>query len=596
LIELLEILIISIVQGIGEFLPISSSGHLAVTEHLFKRFGQPLTGSETDFIKLEILLHFGTLVAVLIVFRQRIIDLFGKELRLIPLLIIGTLPAVVVGLLVKKFAPWIETNLYIISICFFATGFLLIRSRNFDGEKTCSTMTWLDALVIGMVQAIAILPGLSRSGSTIVAGLFRKLRRDEAATFSFLLAIPVIGGGGILELKDLLKPNSEPHSLSVQLLLIGMFVSCVVGIAALIWLLDWLKKGQLWYFAIWLFMMCPLTLILAVLPLQEKQELQSVQTSVLSSVCCTQCLDTGNHLKFQSVPSVENKTAKNNTVENNTAKDNAAENKTATPPTQTDSLTIAVENVAESGRENMSEEDAQLEYEKILAEEEAKEKAAIAEEQKRIPLIDEPDKLIPLDPQDRIWITPDGRSVVILGRVVLREGFLELLACRVGTKEHESIISVRVKPFLIHAALLAVGAEPGKPVQQTPQFIPPSGDEIEIAVRWDDRNGQRKEILAQDWVWDAGNSKEDSKKAMSTHWVFTGSVQYKDESGENHYIADESGELFGLSNFVGAILDVPIKSSADNTELLFACFTERIPERDTPLTLILTPIKNKKRE
>ncbi|MDR3198167.1 MAG: undecaprenyl-diphosphate phosphatase [Planctomycetaceae bacterium] len=570
MIELLEILIISIVQGIGEFLPISSSGHLAVTEHLFKRFGQPLTGSETDFIKLEILLHLGTLVAVLIVFRRRIVDLFGKDLRLIPLLIIGTLPAVVVGLLVKKLAPWIETDLYIISICFAVTGLLLIRSRNTDGEKTCSTMTWFDALVIGTVQAVAVLPGLSRSGSTIVAGLFRKLRRDEAATFSFLLAIPVIGGGGIFELKGLLKPNTEPNSLAVHLLLIGMLVSCIVGIVALIWLLDWLKKGQLWYFAAWLFLMCPLTLVLATLPLQEKQEFQSVQS-----------LEHNTQSPEKQPPTQELPTV--SPVEKNTVTQ------------QADSLMIAVENVAESGRENLSEEDAQLEYEKILAEEEAKEQAAIAEEQKRIPLIDEPDKLIPLDTQDRIWITPDGRSVVILGRIVLREGFLELLACRVGTKEHESIISVRVKPFLIHAALLAVGAEPGKPVQQTPQFVPPSGEEIEITIRWNDQDGHQKEMLAQDWVWDAGNSKEDSKKAMSTHWVFTGSMQYQDESGKNHYIADESGELFGLSNFVGAILDVPIKSSADNTELLFACFTERIPERGTPLTIILTPVKNKKR-
>ncbi|MDR2757654.1 MAG: undecaprenyl-diphosphate phosphatase [Planctomycetaceae bacterium] len=574
MIELLEILIISIVQGIGEFLPISSSGHLAVTEHLFQRFGQPLTGSETDFIKLEILLHFGTLVAVLIVFRRRIVDLFGKDIRLIPLLIVGTLPAVVVGLLVKKFAPWIETNLYIISICFAVTGILLIRSRNTDGEKTCSTMTWFDALVIGTVQAIAILPGLSRSGSTIVAGLFRKLRRDEAATFSFLLAIPVIGGGGIFELKGLLKSNSEPNSLAVHLLLIGMLVSCLVGIAALIWLLDWLKKGQLWYFAVWLFMMCPLTLVLASLPLQGKPELQPVpplEHQTQSPENQPPALPTP---PAPPVPQTENNTGTQ----------------------QIDSLTIAVENAEESGRENMSSEAAQLEYEKILAEEEAKEQAEIAEEQKRIPLVDEPDKLILLDPQDRIWITPEGQSVVILGRVVLREGFLELLACRVGTKEHESIISVRVKPFLIHAALLMVRAEPGKPVQQTPQFVPPSGDEIEITVRWNDQEGHRKEVLAQDWVWDAGNSKEDSKKAMSTHWVFTGSMQYKDESGMNHYVADESGELLGLSNFVGAILDVPIKSSADNTELLFACFTERIPERGTPLTLILTPIKNKKRE
>ncbi|MDR1269083.1 MAG: undecaprenyl-diphosphate phosphatase [Planctomycetaceae bacterium] len=573
-------MIISIVQGIGEFLPISSSGHLAVTEHLFGRFGQPLTGSETDFIKLEILLHLGTLIAVLIVFRQRIVDLFGKDLRLIPLLIIGTLPAVVVGLLVKKFAPWIEADLYIISICFAVTGFLLILSRNTDGEKTCSTMTWFDALVIGTVQAVAILPGLSRSGSTIVAGLFRKLRRDEAATFSFLLAIPVIGGIGILELKGLLKPNTEPDAISTHLLLVGMSVSCVVGIAALVWLLDWLKKGQLWYFAAWLFVMCPLTFVLAVLPLQgtlpEKPETQPVLSLEQNTQSQKNSLSVQESLSFPS--------SDNPSLENNIATQ------------QTDSLATAVENVTESGRENMSPEEAQREYEKIIAEEEAAEQAVIAEEQKRIPLVDEPDKLIPLDPKDRIWITPDGRSVVVLGRIALREGFLELLACRIGTKEHESIISVRVKPFLIHAALLAVGAEPGKPVQQTPQFVPPSGDEIEIIVRWNNPDGHRKETLAQDWVWDAGNSKEDSKRAMSTHWVFTGSMQYKDESGENHYIADESGELFGLSNFVGAILDVPIKSSADNSELLFACFTERIPDRGTPLTLILTPVKNKKRE
>ncbi|MDR0338133.1 MAG: undecaprenyl-diphosphate phosphatase [Planctomycetaceae bacterium] len=581
MIELLEILIISIVQGIGEFLPISSSGHLAVTEHLFQRFGQPLTGSETDFIKLEILLHLGTLVAVLIVFRQRIIDLLKKDFRLIPLLIIGTLPAVVVGLLVKKFAPWIETNLYIISICFAVTGILLIRSRNTDGEKTCSTMTWFDALVIGTMQAIAILPGLSRSGSTIVAGLFRKLRRDEAAVFSFLLAIPVIGGGGILELKGLLKSNAESNSLAVHLLLIGMLVSCVVGIVSLVWLLDWLKKGQLWYFAVWLFIMCPLTLALAIFPLQKTLPEKPNTPSILSAEHNLPTRSQENQLSVQkstSIPSSEI-LSQNNVVTQ-----------------QTDSLTAAIENATESGRENMSQEDAQREYEAILAEEAAKEQAAIAEEQKRIPLVDEPDKLIPLDPKDRIWITPDGRSVIILGRVVLREGFLELLACRIGTKEHESIISVRVKPFLIHAALLAVGAEAGKPVQQTPQFVPPSGDEIEIIVRWNDQDGHRKEVFAQEWVWDAGNSKEDSKKAMSTHWVFTGSMQYKDESGANHYIADESGELFGLSNFVGAILDVPIKSSADNAELLFACFTERIPEHGTPLTLILTPVKNKTRE
>jgi hypothetical protein len=148
---------------------------------------------------------------------------------------------------------------------------------------------------------------------------------------------------------------------------------------------------------------------------------------------------------------------------------------------------------------------------------------------------------------------------------------------------------------LIHAALLAVEAKEGKPVQFQPSFVPASGDEIEIKVRWKDKDGKVQETHAQDWVWDAAHSKEDAKKPMTTHWVFTGSTQYKDDEGENHYLADETGELFGVSNFIGAILDVPVKSSADNANLEFACFTERIPPLATPLTIILKPVKNKVR-
>ena len=226
--------------------------------------------------------------------------------------------------------------------------------------------------------------------------------------------------------------------------------------------------------------------------------------------------------------------------------------------------------------------------EKILAEERAKELALIEEERKIVPLVDKPENLIPLDPQDRIWITQDRKSVVLLGRVVLREGFLELLACRVGSKEHESILSVRVKPQLVHAALLATNARQGSPVQFTPTFVPASGDRIDITLRWKDATGKPHESPAQDWVWDM-SSPEHAKKAMTTHWVFSGSRTYQDAEGKNRYIADETGELFGLSNFVGSILDVPIESSADNTKLQFGCFTERIPPFDTPVTIIVTP-------
>ena len=262
--ELIEIFIIAIAQGIGEFLPISSSGHNAVLNHLFERFGEPLTGDSAEFVKLNVMLHVGSLLAVLIVFRQRIIDMLGKDWRLIPKLIVATIPAGIVGLLVKKFAPWIQDDLHIISGCFLVTGLLLLYTLRLpNGEKTTSTMTWRDALLIGCVQAVAILPGISRSGSTIVAGLFCRLKREEAAAFSFILSIPIITLGGLADCKDLF--NAEPTgTLSTGLLFLGALVSFIAGFFALVFLLDWIKKGKLWYFALWVFVMAPITLLLAI--------------------------------------------------------------------------------------------------------------------------------------------------------------------------------------------------------------------------------------------------------------------------------------------------------------------------------------------
>ncbi|MDR0328235.1 MAG: YdjY domain-containing protein [Planctomycetaceae bacterium] len=226
--------------------------------------------------------------------------------------------------------------------------------------------------------------------------------------------------------------------------------------------------------------------------------------------------------------------------------------------------------------------------EKVFAEERAKEQALIEEERNFIPLVEEPEKLILLHERDQIWITSDRTNVVMTGRVVLREGFLELLACRVRSKEHESILSVRVQPSLIHAALLFANARQGEPMQMRPVFVPATGCRIDITLRWKDASGMLRESPAQHWVWDM-SSPEDAKKPMTTHWVFSGSRMYQDDEGTNRYAADETGELFGLSNFVGSILDVPIESSADNTQLQFGCFTERIPPMDTLVTIVLTP-------
>ena len=236
------------------------------------------------------------------------------------------------------------------------------------------------------------------------------------------------------------------------------------------------------------------------------------------------------------------------------------------------------------------DEDLEAFREQILAEERARELAYIEEERNFVPLVENPEALIPLQPY-HLWVTPDRTNVVMNSRVVLREGFLELLACRVASKEHESILAVRVEPRLIHAALLVANARPGRPMQLSPVFVPASGDKIDITLRWLDESGTQHESPAQDWVWDMSVSPEDAKKPITTHWVFSGGMEYRDIEGNIRYSADETGELFGLSNFVGSILDVPIRSSDVNTELMFSCFTERIPPVDTLVTIILTPVR-----
>ncbi|MDR2761487.1 MAG: YdjY domain-containing protein [Planctomycetaceae bacterium] len=272
-------------------------------------------------------------------------------------------------------------------------------------------------------------------------------------------------------------------------------------------------------------------------------------------------------------------------------------NDSATPKDKknTNDSTNSSTSDSSSKLDDLTSDELRTIYEKQIKEEKEKLQKLIAEEEQFIPLVDKPDKLIQLHRQERIWLEKDVGAVIITGRVVLREGMLELFACKTNSKEHESIISIRVTPEFIHAALLAVGAESGNPVKMKPEFIPPSGDEIEIRVKWQDKNnGKIKESLAQEWIWDNANSKENNKISMKTHWVFTGSLRYKDDENNDHYVANETGELFGLSNFVGSILDIPIQSSADNDKLMFSCFTEKIPPLNTLVTIILTPIKNKK--
>lgn len=248
-----EIIVLGIIQGLTEFLPVSSSGHLVVANALLEALGcEPVE----DLIEVSIVLHLGTLVAVLAFYRREIFRLLGADRRAVPLLIIGTIPAVLFGLLIKK-GPFVSLenaileNPLVAGLMFPVTAATLLWvSRREPGEIDYPQLTWQRSLFIGLMQAAAILPGISRSGFTIAAGLGVGMNRQASSTFAFLLAIPVIAGAGLLEGLEALKAESTGTPLFN--LAIGFAVSFVVGWVALKLLVGLVQKGRLAMFAYYL--------------------------------------------------------------------------------------------------------------------------------------------------------------------------------------------------------------------------------------------------------------------------------------------------------------------------------------------------------
>ena len=194
----------------------------------------------------------------------------------------------------------------------------------------------------------------------------------------------------------------------------------------------------------------------------------------------------------------------------------------------------------------------------------------------------DPPGMVRLDPHDRVWVDKGKKRVVVDGYIALNDGALEMMACLVGTKEHESIVATFCKAKTVHAALLAVGAEPGKPVQWEP-FSPPTGSEIQIFALWNDEKGEKKHVDVRQWLRVIGTKDE----ILKPNWVFAGSILWQDpDSGEKIYQA-EGGDLICVSNFSTATLDIPLESSQVNSGLMFAAFTDRIPPLRTPVRLVL---------
>lgn len=205
------------------------------------------------------------------------------------------------------------------------------------------------------------------------------------------------------------------------------------------------------------------------------------------------------------------------------------------------------------------------------------------------PRLPDPEGAKRLPDPDRVWIDADNHQVLIDGYVSLRQGYLEMFACLVGTKEHESVVAAETRAATVHAALLAVGAVPGHPVQYKPAFAPPAGTEIDVEVRWLDPQGKWQSAKAEDWIRDVR-----TKKVMQQPWVFAGSGFWKDEENGKQYYMAEAGDFICVSNFTTAMLDVPMESSQSNDGLLFEAFTDRIPALGTRVRIVLTPVLEKK--
>lgn len=269
-----EAIVMGIFQGVAEFLPISSSGHLALLQYIFKI-------KEGNLFFTE-MLHFGTLLSIFIVYFKdiaRIIyEFFGltgtilkrkKITRLTKyqwfgiLIIVGSIPTAIIGLSLKDFFESLYTSIVPIGVAFIVTGFLLWFAERSGGEgKDVRDVKLIDAILIGIFQGIAIIPGISRSGSTIVGGLFRGLKKPVATEYSFLLALPATFGAFLLGMKDVVEGG---EAFVNGPLILGVILSAVTGVFAIKALIKLLNRNKLKYFSYYLWTLGVLTIIIGFL-------------------------------------------------------------------------------------------------------------------------------------------------------------------------------------------------------------------------------------------------------------------------------------------------------------------------------------------
>ncbi len=256
-----QAVILGLIQGFTEFLPVSSSGHLVLAQQLF--------GLNGDLLAFDIFVHFGTLLAVLVVFYRSILSIiFGcfagiksllverlspsyiyqnsADIRLAIALFIGTVPAGIVGITFKNQIESLFSTTIPVLVALFVTGTVLLTT--FLVKKGERHVGFLSGLLVGIAQAIAIIPGISRSGSTISTALFLKVDRQEAGEFSFLLSIPAVGGATVLALKDF---TAITTLAPLQTIILGTAASFISGLFALVLLMSIVRKGKIGFFGLY---------------------------------------------------------------------------------------------------------------------------------------------------------------------------------------------------------------------------------------------------------------------------------------------------------------------------------------------------------
>jgi len=244
---LIQALILGLLQGLTEFLPVSSSGHLVIAQHFF--------GFLTPSVFFDILLHLATALAIIIVLWRPLLSLDKKTFGFI---LLASLPAGIIGILLNSSITALFSSVKLVAVALLITGLLLFLTRYFFSQAKNTRLTWKNTLFIGLFQAIAIIPGISRSGSTISAGIFAKLRPELIFNFSFLLALPAIFGAAFLQLKD----SNFSSSLLGLPLAIGFFAAFISGLFALKILKKFVSRGQFSFFAYYCLVLGFLLLVL----------------------------------------------------------------------------------------------------------------------------------------------------------------------------------------------------------------------------------------------------------------------------------------------------------------------------------------------